>query len=266
MSLNSLGGSLLSIFILSTSLSADSGIFKKSKSEVRLKLIDIAGKQRMLSQRVAKNYFYIANGLNTIKAKKQLKRSLVDFEKTQKRLDSAIDNREIRNLIYFVDMSLDEFKVIIQEKYSLDNGVIVLDLSESMLEGSDYIVQALSKGYKANHIVNISGKLRMLSQRIAKYYMVYQNGIKDDNTIIQMQESVKEFDKILKELIAYRGNTAKISSELKSVAQMWEVVNKFYLNIKRGGLPKIVYLTTDKITEKMDNIVYLYVNSISEAK
>ena len=245
---------LLSPFLLATSILGNSNI------------VDMAGKQRMLSQRIAKNYFYIGNGLNELKAKRQLKNSLVNFEKSQKELIVTIKDKDIQNLISFVNMSLDEFKGIIKEKYSRDNGIIVLDLSESMLEGSDYVVQALNRGISSNHIIDIAGKERMLSQRIAKYYIAYQNGIKDDNTIYQMRESVKEFDTILKELLLYSQNTKEIQQELESVKKMWSVVNKFYLNIKKGGLPKIVYSTTDKITAKMDNIVNLYVNVLMEKR
>ena len=261
-----LGCFLLSPFLITTLLSAESNIFNKSKTEIKAKLINMAGKQRMLSQRIAKNYFYVGNGLNKVKAKKQLKKSLVDFERTQRKLTVAIEDKDIKNLIYFVDMSLDEFKSIVRDDYSQDNGIIVLDLSESMLEGSDYVVKALSKDIKSNHIVDIAGKQRMLSQRIAKYYMAYQDGIKDDNTISQMKDSVKEFDLILKELIINKSNTKEIQNELESVSIMWGVVNKFYLNIKKGGLPKIVYSTTDKITGKMDKIVHLYVKTLMEEK
>ena len=261
-----LGYLILSPLILITLLSADSSISNKSQVDIKAKLINMAGKQRMSSQRIAKNYFYIANGINRLKAREQLNKSLVDFELTQKMLDTAIKDKDIKNLISFVNMSLDEFQSIIRDKYSKDNAIIVLDLSESMLEGSDYVVKALSEGVNSNHIVDIAGKERMLSQRIAKYYIAYQNGIKDDNTIFQMKDSVKEFDTILKELISNRSNTKEIQKELESVDVMWRVVNKFYLNIKKGGLPKIVYSTTDKITDKMDKIVGLYVQTLMEEK
>jgi nitrate/nitrite-specific signal transduction histidine kinase len=261
-----LGCFLLSPFIISSFLLADSKIFNTPSVEMKAKMISIAGKQRMLSQRIAKNYFYMGDGLNTIKASKQLKDSLIAFERTQKKLTLAIDDKDIKNLIYFVDISLDEFKTIIKGRYSRDNGILVLDLSESMLEGSDYVVKALTKGVVSNHIIDISGKERMLSQRIAKYYMAYQNGIKDDNTIYQMKDSVREFNDILKELLAYKGNTKEIQKELESVDVMWGVVNKFYLNIQKGGLPKIVYLTTDNITQKMDKIVNLYVKTLKKGK
>ncbi len=223
------------------------------------KLINLAGKQRMLSQRMAKDYFYAGKKVNKSKALKQLKQSLVHFQRTQKKLNEDIKDEEIKNLIAFVDMSLDEFDSISKEEYSVDNGTIILDLSESMLEGSDYVVQALTKGKVSNETIDMAGKQRMLSQRIAKYYIAYQAGIKDDNTITQMQETVKEFNSNLQKLIANKNNSKEIQDELTKVNKMWKIVYKFYLNIKKGGLPKIVFSTTDDITSKMNSIVILYV-------
>jgi len=226
------------------------------------KIVDLAGKQRMLSQKMAKDYFYIGKKINRSKAKKDLEKSLILFKETQENLNKSIKDDEIRNLISFVNMSLSEFESISKEGYSLDNGTIILDLSESLLEGSDYVVKALTKGKASNHIINIAGKQRMLSQRIAKYYIAYQAGIKDDNALSQMKDSVKEFNSILKELMSNKTNTPEINKNLAEVNTMWKIVEKFYLNIEKGGLPKIVYSTTSDITIQMNKIVGLYVLSL----
>jgi len=43
------------------------------------------------------------------------------------------------------------------------------------------------------------------------------------------------------------------------VNRLWKIVHKFYLNIQKGGLPIIVYNTTNDITKKMDDITRMYV-------
>lgn len=227
-------------------------------------MVNLAGRQRMLSQRMAKDYFYAGKKINKSNALKQLKKSLEDFRKTQTLLSAEIQDEEIKNLIVFVNMSIDEFVEISGEAYNTDDGTIILDLSESMLEGSQYIVQALTEGKASNEIVDIAGKQRMLSQRIAKYYIAYQAGIKDDNSVIQTQDAVKEFDTILKKLIANPSNTIEIKKELAKVNRMWNIVYKFYLNIEKGGLPIIVFSTTDDITKKMNKIVGLYVGALEK--
>ncbi len=227
------------------------------------RLIDIAGKQRMLSQRMAKDYLYKGNHIAASRASKELKASLEEFLANQKKLKEAVNIEEIRNLLEFTEMSSQDFKALLKENFSLDNAQIAIDLSESMLEGSQYVVDSLEKTFHmpASKIIAISGKQRMLSQRIAKYYIAYQSGIKDKNTVDQMRAAVKEFADNLKFLQSNSTNTPTINKKLNEVARLWGIVYKFYLNIEKGGLPFIVFKSTNDITKKMDEITKLYVGS-----
>ncbi len=233
-----------------------SGAIKGNMSE----LLNIAGRQRMLSQRIAKDYLYIGGHIAVDKATRQFDRSLSAFKKSQRYLSEAINDPEIKNLIAFVNMSEKELEATAKKPFSLDNAQLVMDLSESMLEGSQYIVDSLKNRTKSSGsiIVAISGKQRMLAQRIAKYYIAYQSGIKDKNTIMQMRATVQLFDKNNKRLLNNAGNTSEISQKLSKINMLWKIVYKFYLNIERGGLPFIVFTSTDDITGKMDHVTELY--------
>jgi hypothetical protein len=228
----------------------------------KVKLINIAGKQRMLSQRIAKDYIYQGKKIATGKASKQLKASLGEFSKAHKHLLSSINDPEILNLLAFVEMSNEEFTTIVNQPFNLDNAQLALDLSESMLEGSQYVVDSLTDvlEHKESDIVAKSGKQRMLAQRIAKYYISYQAGIKDKNSVYQMEEAVKTFSLNLNSLMKNSTNTPKINQKLNEVNKLWKIVYKFYLKIEKGGLPFIVFTTTDDITKKMDEITKLYVD------
>ena len=227
----------------------------------KIKIIDIAGKQRMLSQRIVKDYLYKGRNIAASKADKQLKASLGEFASAHKKLLTAINDPEITNLLTFVEMSSDEFKSIVNKPFDLDNAQLALDLSETMLEGSQFVVDSLAIGAKhqKSEIVAKSGKQRMLSQRIAKYYIAYQSGIKDKNTVDQMKEAVKMFTQNHNNLMSNTTNTTKINQKLNDINKLWKIVHKFYLQIEKGGLPFIVFTTTDDITKKMDDITKLYV-------
>ncbi len=233
----------------------------QAEKSLSLELINSAGKQRMLSQRIAKDYFAIGMGVNVSKAKKQLKKSIRLFNKTQAELAKRVKNPEVQDMVDFVDMSAEEFMQISQEKFNLDNGAIMLDLSESMLEGSQYIVDELARtsNSKTTSVIDLSGKQRMLAQRIGKYYLSYQAGIKDSNSITQMNAAVREFNDAHKALMANKKNTAQINKELKKIDRLWKIVYKFYLKIEKGGLPIIVYKTTDDIMKEMNSVTRLYV-------
>ncbi len=226
-----------------------------------IELLNIAGKQRMLSQRIAKNYFYNGMGVNTSKSGKQLKESMAQFNSTLQKLDNKAHNKKIKKMIMFVNMSNNDLMSISSEKYSLENGILVLDLSESMLEGSAYIVKALKENNKkqSTSIIDMSGKQRMLSQRIAKYYISYQAGIKDENSINQMNKAVKEFTQSHEILMNNKTNSAEINAKLQKVDKLWKIVFDFYTDIEEGGLPIIVYNTTDNIMKEMNKITKMYV-------
>jgi hypothetical protein len=112
---------------------------------------------------------------------------------------------------------------------------------------------------KESAIVGKAGKQRMLAQRIAKYYIAYQAGIKDKNTVDQMKAAVASFSKAHKTLMANPSNTPEINRQLNEIDRLWKIVYKFYLNIEKGGLPLIVFNTTDDITRKMNKITEMYV-------
>jgi hypothetical protein len=70
---------------------------------------------------------------------------------------------------------------------------------------------------------------------------------------------VAEFSKAHKALMANPSNTPEINRKLNEIDRLWKIVYKFYLNIEKGGLPLIVFNTTDDITKKMNVITGLYV-------
>ena len=236
-------------------------LFAKERTEKR-ELVEIAGKQRMLSQSIAKDYLYIHKNIALTKTQKELKISLIDFFKAHKILVSSIQNDEIKNLLDFVELSSNDFNQTIHQPFTLDNAQLVLDLSESMLEGSQYIVNSLKSSTKIQEskIIEISGEQQMLAQRIAKYYIAYQTGVKDSNTVRSMKRTVQEFSDNLNILLEHKKNTPLITKKIDEINKLWKIVHKFYNNIEKGGLPLIVFNTTNKITKKMDDVTKLYIS------
>jgi len=74
-----------------------------------------------------------------------------------------------------------------------------------------------------------------------------------------MNETVKLFADSHKLLMSNKENTPEVNRKINEIEKLWKIVNKFYLNIEKGGLPHIVFSTTDKITKKMNEVTKLYV-------
>lgn len=251
---------ILFFIIALTLFSGD--ILAEKKTYTNLELINLADRQLTRTQRFAKNYFYIHKGIRIARSKKEQQKSLAKFSATLDILRQSIADDRIQNMIAFIEMSRDDFLATASEPFSLDNAILIVDLSESMLEGSQSILDSLKKGQgkTESRLVTKAGTQRLLSQRIAKYYIAYQAGVRDENSLVQMKDSVNEFDTVHKTLMENKTNTAEIQAELNGVDKLWKTVYKFYLDIDEGGLPVIVNVTTEDIRKKMNKVVYMYLD------
>ncbi|WP_457673178.1 type IV pili methyl-accepting chemotaxis transducer N-terminal domain-containing protein [Thiolapillus sp.] len=252
---------LLSLVMLmlfsSTSLAKDATTEKPSLAQ----LIDIAGKQRMLSQKIAKAYFFYGQGIRRDKTRQQLFDSIKEFDHNFEIIRKSVDNPGVQDMLVYIGMAKDELASLAKQPYSKENASLVLDYSETMLEGSQDIVSRLEdmSKLKKEAIVDLSGRQRMLTQRIAKYYIAYQAGFRDHNTVEQLKTAVREFEEAHAALIKARQNTPEIKAQLAKVERLWKVVAKFYKDVERGGLPVIVLATTDNIMATMNQITRKYV-------
>jgi hypothetical protein len=248
---------ILLTLLAGTSMAKTGGTEKQNLA----KLVDIAGKQRMLSQKIAKAYFFYGQGIRPDKTRKQLLDSINEFDRNYEVIRKAVDNQGVQDMLVYIKMAKDELATLAKQPYNKENASLVLDYSETMLEGSQDIVSRLEEmsKLKKEAIVNLAGRQRMLTQRIAKYYIAYQAGFRDHNTVEQLKAAVAEFEEAHAALRKARQNTAEIKAELTKVEKLWNVVAKFYKDVERGGLPVIVLATTDNIMATMNKITHQYV-------
>ncbi|MDP2879969.1 MAG: type IV pili methyl-accepting chemotaxis transducer N-terminal domain-containing protein [Azonexus sp.] len=225
--------------------------------------INKAGRQRMLSQRMAKAYFQIGQQIDVDRSRKILDGSIAVFDRQLVELKNYAPTPEIKDTYLKLEKSWLAYKdVLVGATPSPENGRRVLAISEEVLELAHQATVQLEKksGSNAGRLVNVSGRQRMLSQRMAKYYQAASWGIADSGAGANLGKARKDFTEALQELAGAPANTGLINDSLGLVKQQW-IFFEGALDQKTGGDKRAqlaVATTSERILEEMEGVVGLY--------
>ena len=221
---------------------------KEGSDVAQLKLIKTAMSSAVMIQNVTKAYLYAGNDIATTKAEREEVSALKVFDSRLKLLNESINDPKMKNLLLFIESNREEIGDLLKEPYSLDNAQEIIDLAEAISEGEFSIANKIKAKLKGE-VPAFKGQ-RYLVAQVAKYYIAYRSGIKDKNTIKNMNKSVEKLQALIEELKAYPQNTPEMNRIMNKIDKDWKIVHQFYLDIQDGDLPLIVYETTRKLDKK----------------
>ena len=225
--------------------------------------ISQAGGQRLLSQRLAKAYFQIGQQVDVDRSKKVLDTSIAAFDRQLVELKNFAPTPEIKDTYIKLEQSSLAYKdLLIGSPPSQATGRKVLELSDQVLGLAHQGTQQLEKrsSSSAGRLVNLSGRQRMLSQRMAKFYQAIAWGIGDDKSTAELEKAKKEFVAAHQELASAPANTQQIKESLDLVKLQWIFFDSA-LGQKTGADNRpqtLVATTSERILEEMETVVGQY--------
>ena len=222
--------------------------------------INKAGRQRMLTQRIVKSYLQIGQKVRLSFALDQRAESIELFESQLAELSKFAKTDEEKNTIKLITKLWAPVKQGAMTEPSKDQAEELEELAEVLLQQSHGFVLLLEKrsGTKAGHLVNIAGRQRMLTQRMAKFYLLRSWHMQRPEYLEGYEKAEDEFTKALAELTASRVNTKEIKDELAAVEKDWRVFGLSKLVGSDHFVPAIVVRSLDKILVKMNIVTGMY--------
>ena len=238
-------------------------VYTETKDSLSLKqLINLAGSQRMLSQRIVKLYCQVGLGVFSHDSYLSILEDADRFESQFRTLKASSDNEIYQEMLEWVNIAWGRFKPLVTAPVTRDNLLRINHLGEDLLYLSDQITMLLqdSANRREEMLVNISGRQRMLAQRLGKLYMMKSWGfdlLSVNNELLRIQ---KTFNRTLERLRTAPESNDQIRADLEEVVVQWIW---FKSALERKGEPSyrlIVADASDALLHMMDDITFAYAN------
>ena len=226
--------------------------------------INKAGRQRMLSQRMSKAYLALAHKVEAESARGVLDRSVALFDRQLAELKHFAPAADIRETYVKLESVWSDFKeVVVGTSPAKENAAKVIQLDGAMLALANQGTQQYERasGKSLGKLVNVAGRQRMLSQRMAKFYLANALKVDPQGSVAEIGKARAEFVAATEVLRNAPETTPKIKEELGLADMQWIFFNQGLQHMGAMQSPKLmsdVFVTSENLLSVMDRITGLY--------
>lgn len=240
-------------------------------------MVNIAGQQRMLSQKLAKLYLMRAYGANLPELKQEFNEGKLVFEKNLKLLSNnatTMYSDLVSNAINNEVMSWRNFKFLLDAPVREENVFTILELSNKLLIDSNEVADIIEKESIAHpslkvenpevfHTINLSSKQHMLSQRLCVYFIakkfLLKNNTRSPRIQMYLTDTFKELNYSLVDLLNKEINSMEIEEVIENTMLAFDELKNYKKEVLLGNASmNTVYAATNELTQLYDDLTLKY--------
>ncbi len=225
--------------------------------------INKAGRQRMLSQRMAKSWLMLERGVMSRRARLIIEQSIEMFDRQMIELATEVSDTECRAACAELQQVWQPYRKLLDSEPTQKGAQELFSVNEDVLAAAQHLTLSLERadGTPLGKMVNLAGRERMLSQRAAKLFMFRNMGIQVSRCQDELQHTQDEFSSTLAKLSLTTHDQPKIKNELDKVAQHWDALQSAMTSsseLSFSPIARKVFTTSENLLQRMDTAVNLY--------
>jgi len=226
--------------------------------------INKAGRQRMLSQRMAKAWLALVHKTEAGNAQTVLDRSMSLFDRQLVELKAFAPSPEVRDTYTRLEAAWSEYKAALVGTAPAKAGASALlqvDARVLALAHQGTVQYEAASGKSVGKLVNIAGRQRMLSQRMAKFYFAATLPVDPAVAVTEIAKARTEFLAATELLRNAPEATPRIREELALADAQWVFFDQALQRVQSATGPKSlsdVFVTSENLLSVMDRVTGLY--------
>lgn len=233
------------LLLLLLALTVPQGLSAATRTEVNV--LEATENIRYLSQEITKKYLYLFANPKKGDVNALIRKDLDNLVANIRTISVSTSSEDTRNILEFMIYSKDQIEALIHEKPDKEKAALMLDYSETLLEGANSIAKEYSYQFTESEKMLILGKrLEYLLERGGKYYMALGVGLGDELNQKQLEQTLKELEENLQKLESYQ-YPASMQKDKQELRRAWGVTKSFFDRRDKLFVSNLVVLSTDEM-------------------
>lgn len=219
-----------------------------------IKVIEASENIRYLSQKMVKEYLFFYKNQDKVDVKRGLNRALDKLTDDFRIIATTTKDGDTKDILEFLAYSKDQIEQIFNEKADKEKAALMLDYSETLLEGADSIASAHKYDFSDEEkMLMVTKEMEYLLERVTKYYMAIHVGFNSATNKEQMQESITKLEENIAQINNYTYPAEFQKTQVK-MNESWKANKSFFGQSETLFIPKLMFTSVDYMEDVVAQI------------
>jgi hypothetical protein len=222
--------------------------------------VSLVGDQQMLIHRIVKAYAQAGLEIKQDQAVQQISTASARFDKQLDQLKKTSPNPE-------TTVQLNKVETLWRPFQSTATGKVTRNGAKRLFSNNDLLLHEIRQAAdlletqansQKSKLISLASRQRMLSQRLASFYMLKQYGINNEPLARKMDQAINDFEGNLTQLQNSSANNDAIDMALNTIAVQWTLCRDALENTGAVSQATFVAISSEKMLASTDKMLAAY--------